>query len=162
MSFPRHQFAIEAHKSSITQITCYSPEPQTKSTQHYPHSPKHHCTPLAVPKRTLLRIRVQHSFAAHLQHICSSSRKLRSASAFPNTPHFPSCPQAGKQCYQPFGTGSRTGLILNLCILSGKPPRLDAQTSSSSSAPVTSLLSTQHDTTHGNRLMFACNGTQEP
>lgn len=72
MSFPRHQFAIEAHKSSITQITCYSPELQTKSTQHY-HLTVQSTTELkppslAVYKMTLLRIRHTAGFNADLQH----------------------------------------------------------------------------------------------
>lgn len=37
MPFPRRQFARDAHKSSITQITCYSPELQTKIHPALPH-----------------------------------------------------------------------------------------------------------------------------
>lgn len=137
MSFPRHQFAIEAHKSSIIQITCYSPELQTKSTQHYHHSPEQQShfpwlflRQCAKDKGSTLICRAE-----------GSSCKLPSGSASQTLPISPRVSSGTNPQHR-----QQDRFYTQFLHPSGKPPHLDAQGSPSSSASVASLLSTRHNT----------------
>lgn len=124
MSFPRHQFAIEAHKSSITQITCYSPELQTKSTQHY-HLALQSATELkppslAVHKTTLRRIRHTDGFNTDLRELTAPPANFTLAQLYHILPIFHHVHRQGTD-----GTNTLAltagWLMLNSCILQEKP-----------------------------------------